>query len=113
MTVNTRGMDAIRRGLPGAIERGVERGAQHIADLARQLAPVDTGALRDSIHVESGDTPTSRKVIAGGGAVTYAAHVEYGTANSPAQPFMTPAIAQIDVEIEIADEVRRLVEGVR
>lgn len=111
MTINTRGMDAIRRGLPDAIGRGVERGAQHIADLAQQLAPVDTGALRDSIRVEPGDSPTSRKVIAGGGAVTYAAHVEYGTASSPAQPYMTPAAEQIDVEAEIADEVRRLVRG--
>jgi HK97 gp10 family phage protein len=113
MTVNTRGMDAIRAGLPGAIERGVVRAADHVADLARQLAPVDTGALRDSIRVEPGDTPTSRKVVAGGGAVAYAAHVEYGTADSPAQPFMTPAVEQIDVEIEIADEVRQLVRGAR
>lgn len=111
MTVNTRGMDAIRRGLPDAIGRGTERGAQLIADLARQLVPVDTGALRDSIRVEPGDSPTSRKVIAGGGGVDYAAHVEYGTAHSPARPFMTPAVEQIDVEIEIADEVRRLVRG--
>jgi len=111
MTVNTRGMDAIRRGLPGAIDRGVERAADHIVDLARQLAPVKTGALRDSIHIEAGDTPLSRKVVAGGGAVDYAAHVEYGTASNPAQPFLTPAFEAIDVQAEIADEVRRLVQG--
>lgn len=111
MSVNTAGLDRIRAGLSGAIERGVVRGANLIADLAQQLAPVSTGALQASIHVEAGDQPTSRRVVAGGGAVDYAAYVEYGTAASPAQPYMTPAKEQINVQQEVADEVRKLTSG--
>jgi HK97 gp10 family phage protein len=109
MTINTRGLDAIRAGLPGAIEAGVVRGAGFIQDLAQQLSPVDTGALRASIHVAAGDTQTSRKVVAGGGAVDYAAYVEYGTSRSPAQPYMTPAARAINVQQEVASEVRALI----
>lgn len=112
MTVNTRGMDAIRRGLPDAIGRGTERGAQLIADLAAQLAPKDTGDLSRDIKVMPGDTPTSRKVVAGANLPdARAPFQEFGTIDQPAQPYMTPAAEQIDVEAEIADEVRRLVRG--
>lgn len=111
MTVNTAGLQAIRAGLESAVEAGVERGANLIADLARQLVPVDTGALQASIRVEDGATPTSRTIVAGGGAVDYAAFVEYGTANSPAQPYMTPAKEQIDVATEVAAEVSKLIKG--
>lgn len=116
MTVSTRGMDAIRRGLPGAIERGVVRGAELIADLARQLAPYDAEAshkhLNESIEVQPGERPTERKVVAGVGLPdARAAYQEYGTTDQPAQPYMTPAAEQIDVEAEVADEVRRLVRG--
>jgi HK97 gp10 family phage protein len=111
MTVNTAGMDRIRAGLPEAIETGIERGANLIADVARQLSPVDTGALRDSIRVEGGDDALSRKVIAGGDGVDYAAFVEYGTSVSPAQPYMTPAKEAIDVQAEVAAEIRKLLRS--
>ncbi len=112
MTVNTRGMDAIIAGLPGAIEQGVERGANLIADLARQLAPEDSGDLKRSIHVDDGDDALSRRVIAD---MPYAAFVEYGTSNPnyPAQPYMTPAKEQINVETEVAAEVRKLIANAR
>lgn len=113
MTVDTRGLEAIRRGLPGAIGRGVDRAAQQIATTARSLVPVDTGALRASIRVEPGRDETSRTVVAGGGGVEYAAFIEYGTSRAPAQPFMTPAAAQVDVAAEVADEVRQLIAGAR
>lgn len=108
MSVNTAGLDRIRAGIEGAIERGVVRGANLIADLAQQLAPVDTGALRDSIHVEDGSHALARRIVAD---TSYAAYVEYGTATSPAQPYMTPAKEQINVQQEVADEVRKLTQG--
>lgn len=112
MSINTAGLDRIRVGLPEAIERGVERSANFIADVARQLAPVDTGALRGSIRVEDGAHALARRVVAGGtDGVDYAAYVEYGTSRSAAQPFMTPAKENIDVQAEVAAEVRRLVNG--
>lgn len=108
MPIDTRGFDRIRAGLPEAIERGIERGAGFIADLAQQLAPVDTGELRASIHVEAGAHALARRVVASAG---HAAFVEFGTRDSEAQPYLTPARRQIDVGAEVAIEVRKLVQG--
>ena len=64
--------------------------AQRVEDTAKQLCPVDTGNLRDSI---------SHIVYTNGNAeiytnVEYAPHVEYGTWKQRPQPFMEPAIRQ-------------------
>ncbi len=60
--------------------------AERIAETARELAPVVTGQLRDSIHAEAQD----------GGAIVatdvpYAAYVEYGHMGVPPQPFLLQA----------------------
>lgn len=53
---------------------------------AESRAPVKTGRLRQSGYVEQqGD-----KVVAGFSA-PYAAYVEYGTSDTRAHPFLTPA----------------------
>lgn len=91
-----------------ASARGVQRAAEQVADLARQLSPVDTGALRGSIRVEPSAPDVRMYVKAGGrGGVDYAAFVEYGTARAAAQPFLTPAARAIDVRIPVADEIRK------
>lgn len=71
-----------------------ERGAQIVAayagyweNAASQLAPVDTGDLRNSVsHEITG--PHEAKVFA---SMEYAEYQEYGTQDMPAQPFMRPA----------------------
>lgn len=108
MTVTTTGFDRIRAGLPDAIDLGVERGANLIADVARQLAPVDTGELKASIEVQDGPQPLSRTVVAG---AAHAAFQEFGTSIMEAQPSMTPARRAIDVQAEVLIEVRKLVGG--
>lgn len=60
--------------------------ANEVATVARQLAPVDTGALRDSIHVDLVDGEA--EVIAD---VPYAIFVEFGTSVDEAQPYLRPA----------------------
>lgn len=60
-----------------------------VAETAKSLAPVDTGALRDSI------AQTSEGVVVG---APYAVFVEYGTSESPAQPFVRPAIDEAHEE---------------
>ena len=50
-------------------------------------APVDTGNLRSSIDYEVGTDNADIFATA-----NYAAHVEYGTSNMAAQPFLRPAI---------------------
>ena len=56
--------------------------AEEVATDARAIVPVDTGTLRDSIHTEPG------KVVV---TAPYAAFVEYGTADTSAQPYLRPA----------------------
>lgn len=85
--------------------------AQDVLDLAQQLAPVETGSLRDSGHLEEDLESSARRMIvvfgnpdggyhgsasrAAGAPVDYAAAVEYGTVKSPAQPFLTPAAEEL------------------
>lgn len=96
----------VLRGSPAAIDRGAKAYAEAVRDLAEQLAPVDTGALRESIHVEPGDRQGSYQVVAG---VPYAVHVEFGTAHAPAQPFLTPAVAHTNPLPFFARELAELV----
>jgi HK97 gp10 family phage protein len=88
------------------MDRGVATAAGMIADLASQLAPVDTGALRASIRVEGTEGSRRRRVVAG---APHARFVEYGTVTNPAQPFMTPAAEAIDVRREVRNEVQALI----
>ena len=63
--------------------------ATDITDIAKSLAPVRQGYLKNSIHKEEGaesDSFYSVKVVAGDGIVNYAPYVE------AKQPFMTPAV---------------------
>lgn len=65
----------------------VLRTASNIQGRARLRAPVDTGALRASIQVEI----TAWYAAEIQATVDYAAYVELGTVNSPAQPYLGPA----------------------
>lgn len=72
------------------------KNAMNAAVIARQLCPVgETGNLKASIAVELNRTTSAATLTAGNEKVDYAAYVEYGTANSPAQPFITPAIESV------------------
>lgn len=62
--------------------------ARIVASLAKQLAPVDTGNLRDSIAVSETGLGTVRVEV----GAEYAHFVELGTTKSPAQPFLLPAV---------------------
>lgn len=62
-------------------------GENVLAD-AKNKAPVDTGALRDSLHIKE-ETPT-KIVIADD--VDYGIYQELGTRNMEAQPFLRPAL---------------------
>jgi HK97 gp10 family phage protein len=71
-------------------------------NLARTVAPVDTGALRASISV---DTPTfdgASVSIEVGPEVNYGAFVEFGTSRASAQPYMIPAADQVTPRLEKA-----------
>ncbi|WP_413061930.1 HK97-gp10 family putative phage morphogenesis protein [Sphingomonas carotinifaciens] len=92
----------------------LHRGGQLIVDEAQRLAPVRTGALRDSIRVTDDRegllygklNGTGMSVYVGpvgsveDGDVYYAAFQEFGTIHMRATPYMRPAIASKRPEAE-------------
>lgn len=61
--------------------------ASDVADGAKAMVPVDTGQLQDSIQSNAESVTVS---------APYAAYVEYGTSNMPAEPFLRPAADTVD-----------------
>lgn len=83
VVVNKDGLEALSEELDEAARESAERAAME----ARRLCPVDTGRLRASI--------ATSQVEGGwrfGSDAPYASLVELGTARTPAQPFLRPAI---------------------
>ena len=118
---------AVLRNVKEVVEPALVKGAEEIAATQRQLAPEDTGALKDSITVTppGGTTPaysqpggsrTAKEneaiVTAGNAAVRYPHLVEHGTSEAPAQPFFWPgfrltrARAQNRIKRSISKAVR-------
>lgn len=89
-TIDTRLDSSIAHGaalLEPALGAVVAKTANEIANRARDLAPVETGTLRDSIEVaQIGPLEWEVQVTA-----PYATFVEYGSTHQPAHPFLTPA----------------------
>jgi HK97 gp10 family phage protein len=82
--------------------------AEDIRTLAAQLAPKRSGDLSRSGKVTkkgAGHYETSF-----GDGLTYAVYVEYGTAVSPAQPFLTPAAAAIDPLFRAKERIAALIQ---
>ena len=69
-----------------ARERSLEIIGLTAEKYAKEITPVDTGRLRNSITHE-----VDGKDVYIGSNVEYAPHVEYGTIRQKAQPFLRPA----------------------
>lgn len=69
--------------IEAAAQMRVRSAAEEACAAARSRAPVETGRLRDSIHVVQEGLTARVRTDCG-----YAAAVEFGTQRSPAQPFM-------------------------
>jgi HK97 gp10 family phage protein len=67
----------------------VRAGAFAIEGHAKDKAPVDTGALKNSIEAEERSGPLAWWVHDG---VEYGIYQELGTSRMAAQPFLTPAV---------------------
>ena len=80
--------DAVKDGLQSAIARALERIGLAAEGYAKDLCPVDTGNLRNSItHTSDG------KAAYIGTNVEYGKYVELGTVKMAAQPYLRPAAA--------------------
>jgi len=118
MALKKAGLTRFRNEIGAAVDRGVEIGAGYIADLASQLAPYDADAdhkhLNQSIVVRGAKGSRKRQVVAGVGLPDIRAIAqEYGTVDSAAQPYLTPAAEAIDIKAEVKREIDALIRKSR
>ena len=66
------------------VDQGLDEAADALLDEIQARAPVQSGALRDSIHVEA-EGDDERTVVAD---APYALTVELGTEDTPARPYL-------------------------
>jgi HK97 gp10 family phage protein len=101
-----RRLEAIPEAVKEAVRPALTKSAEELVERMKALAPEDTGALKESIHVTlPGETtppysqPGGSRIAAenealvtvGNSEVRYPHLVEYGTAAAAAQPFFWPA----------------------
>lgn len=130
--VDTSRLNEILQNLPGNTEDAVRAIAFTIEGNAKKNAPVDFGALMNSIYVRVGDDPAPLPQLPAaaeaargpiervelpapqnsttahvGPSVEYGVYVELGTSSAAAQPFLGPAVNQ--AADELARRFRRVV----
>lgn len=115
-----------------ALARGVNQAAGIVEGSAKRNCPVDTGNLRNSLHITKQATPSDAKAMVGTN-VEYAPYVEFGTgvrgqatntntnvsvsyssehAGQVAQPYLAPALRQNADRIEQIIN-KNVVEGIK
>lgn len=108
--IDTTRLNEILNRLPGNVEGAVRATAFAIEATAKTMAPLDTGALRDSIYTRVGRQPTLLPEVAGnpprvelprpedeqtahvGPSVEYGLYQELGTTRMAAHPYLGPAV---------------------
>jgi HK97 gp10 family phage protein len=90
------------------IAETLNEGADSAVSLAQQLAPVDTGYMRDNIkQTDQATAEHLRSEITS--EADYSVFVEYGTVNMDAQPFFTPAFES--ARRQVNNGLRRVLQG--
>lgn len=84
--------------LPALAALAVRKAATDITAFARRIAPVDTGALRNSINWAMAGAAAA--IVSVG--VAYGIFVEFGTRHMAAQPYFTPAVEWMRPQFEAA-----------
>lgn len=95
--LDTSKLDQITADLKPKASNIVRRTAFAVQQKAQELAPVETGALKNSIMAEEKDSPLAWWVHDG---VEYGIYQELGTSRFAAQPFMVPAVEAARAEFE-------------
>jgi HK97 gp10 family phage protein len=95
-----RKLNAIPKATRVEVRRVLDKSADEMVLLARNLVAVDDGNLRDTIDKQPGKHEMAVVVRAGGDATTvngydYALAVEHGTVDTPQQEFFWPAYRAI------------------
>ena len=91
-------------GAQDAAAEAVSASAGRCAQLARELAPVDSGELRSGIHVRVRGRHDADVVS----SAAHSAMVEFGTSKMPPRPFMMSAARAVEREfVRAAEEALR------
>jgi len=88
-------MQQFDSGMQCHVQRLLAGWAEKVKELAKQLVPVRTGYLRNSIYAQ-----ISEWVVEIGAEATYALFVELGTRYMQAQPYLFPAIQEYLPQLE-------------
>ena len=79
--------------LPDATLNLAKKYLDKVYDISQERVPVDTGALKESGHIfEEPNAIVLSYNAPNNIGISYAAYVEYGTHNTPAQPYVNPAV---------------------
>ena len=119
--------------LETALDEVVKKAAFDIQALAQMKTPVDTGFLKNSIYVRTPDestyddaqepepgqtllpevaAPHKHEAVVAVGA-SYGVYVEFGSVHGPAQPYLTPAVAEVAPMLLLAlEKLEALMEAV-
>ena len=93
--------------------KGAKAGGKIALEDARQHCPVDTGALKASLHLTEGKATATKATIQVDydKALKYGTHVELGARGRPANPFLRNAVDNNINQIndEIVAEISRAV----
>ena len=92
LKLDTAKLDQLIRDLQPQAEAIVAKAAMQVQGEAATRAPVDTGALRNSIQADEHNGPLEWWVHDG---VEYGIYQELGTSRMAAQPFMKPAVESV------------------
>lgn len=84
-------LDNIARSIDDEIDTALRLGAEAVAAAARERVVVDSGDLKNSIHVERKGIDVYT-VVAGDDDVYYGHMVENGTTRTPPRPFLVPSL---------------------
>ncbi len=89
--LDTRELNKIARGLNANTDRVLGLISFRLEALAKTLAPVDTGALKNSIHT----LRVGKRLWRVEDGVEYGIYQELGTYKMAAHPFMSPAAERV------------------
>ena len=88
------GADALVKDLKAMEEAAADAGGKIALEDAKRNCPVDTGALKQSLHLTEGKATAVKATVQVDydKSLKYGTHVELGSRNRPANPFMRNAV---------------------
>ena len=94
ITLDTSGLDLILRDMKKNKAQALEEIGARVERRAKELVPVDTGFLRSSINHQ-----VAGNVLHINADADYASFIEFGTMRMTAQPYLLPAVREVQPQI--------------